>query len=180
MERFLKGALKEARVIRSCRSPDSTLPWTPCTALLSSPKRRLLRPMVAELKTLPSASDAETGGLHDVGLAWRENVCDLGAHFTRDASEWLGSWAETPVSAAASQIWLRNASPVLGFDAVAKAQCAEIAWKLQSPRWTTEDQAMASYASSERSRPPKRLRRVTADRTASGSPVPGYLEDHGT
>ncbi|CAE7881552.1 unnamed protein product [Symbiodinium microadriaticum] len=114
--------------------------------------RRVLQPMVAELKMLPCAAEAETGGLHDVGLAWRENVCDLGAHFTRDAAEWLGSWAETPVSATAAQIWLRHASPVLGFDAVAKAQCAEIAWKLQGPRWTTEDQAMASYASSERPR----------------------------
>ncbi|CAE7030172.1 unnamed protein product [Symbiodinium natans] len=84
--------------------------------------RIVLQPMVKELLTLPSLTRGTRlgGGLHDVGLAWRENVCDLGPHFTRDAAEWLGTFDMTFASPTASQVWLRRASLALGPEPVAK------------------------------------------------------------
>eukprot|EP00434_Breviolum_minutum_P027058 symbB.v1.2.023928.t1/scaffold2229.1/size85226/2 len=48
--------------------------------------RKLLQPMVQVFHGMGTPQMAR---LHDWGLAWRENVCDLGSHFTKDAAEHL-------------------------------------------------------------------------------------------
>eukprot|EP00435_Cladocopium_sp_Y103_P061215 s1061_g22.t2 len=107
--------------------------------------RKLLQPMVEVFHSMPS----KMGHLETLGFAWRENVCDLGPHFTRDAAEQIlpQGQAEVVSSRPILEKLMQDLQPV---EPVAQDQLAYTAWDLHSRRWRSRDRSLLGYAAMRR------------------------------